>query len=215
LATGHDILAVAIGRPASDGDTTTAAAGSLSTAPTDFAMKHAAFFRNTNLGRPKSPNRTQFEGAFLDAGAACAQSFLTNGTLVFEASKERADTIAELARKHLHDVCGLVEPVFVRSVPQLATLVASEPFGAFDLSNVYECCATFLASRSAPKVTVPQQSTRGDVEIIGTRGDVVFSFSRKFGASPGSPNALLEKLLAAKTTTRNWNTIVRLVAKHG
>lgn len=178
-------------------------------------MKHAALFRNTNLGRPRSPTRLQLETAFLEAGAETAQSFLTNGTLVFEADKEHATAIAERARTNLNVVCGLVEPVFVRSVAQLAKLVASEPFAAFDLGNVYECCATFLSPGSARRVAVPQQSTRGDVEVVGKQGDVVFSLSRKFGASPGSPNAHLEKLLALKATTRNWNTIARLVAKFG
>jgi uncharacterized protein (DUF1697 family) len=47
--------------------------------------KYAAFFRNLNLGRSNYPDRQGFEAAFLEAGAPHAASFLTNGTLVFEA----------------------------------------------------------------------------------------------------------------------------------
>lgn len=177
-------------------------------------MKHAALFRNTNLGRPRSPTRAQLEAAFLDAGAETAHSFLTNGTLVFEADGEQAGAIAEQARTNLHRVCGLIEPVFVRSVPRLAKLVATQPFAAIDLHDVYECCATFLRPGQGRRVAVPQRNARGSVEIIGRQGDAVFSLSRKFGASPGSPNAHLEKLLATQATTRNWNTIARLVAKY-
>jgi len=39
--------------------------------------------------------------------------------------------------------------------------------------------------------------------------------SRIIGRSQGSPNAFLEKLLGLPTTTRAWNTVVRLVDKHG
>lgn len=177
-------------------------------------MKHAAFFRNTNLGRPRSPTRIQLEDAFLSAGASSAHSFLTNGTLVFEAGAAEATKIAGLARDQLHAVCGLVEPVFIRSVAQLARLVASEPFASIDLDDVYECCATLLPANAGRRVVAPQKNPRGDVEIIGRQGDAVFSLSRKFGASPGSPNATLEKLLGLQATTRNWNTIRRLVAKH-
>ena len=42
-------------------------------------MKHAAFFRNLNLGRPNCPTRAQFEAAFVAAGAGFASSLLTNG----------------------------------------------------------------------------------------------------------------------------------------
>jgi hypothetical protein len=47
-----------------------------------------------------------------------------------------------------------------------------------------------------------------------TEGEV-FSLSRKIGKSPGSPNAFLEKHLGFPTSTRKWNTIVRLVQKYG
>lgn len=177
-------------------------------------MRHAVFFRNTNLGRPRSPSRIQFEGAFLQAGASSAQSFLTNGTLVFEASSAVAPRITERAREHLHAMCGLVEPAFTRSVSQLSRLAASAPFADIDLGDVYECCATLLPVQVGRRVTTPQGNARGDVELVGRRGDVVFSLSRKSGASPGSPNAYLEKLLGVPTTTRNWNTILRLVAKY-
>lgn len=177
-------------------------------------MRHAAFFRNTNLGRPKSPTRVQLETAFLAAGARSAQSFLTNGTLVFEATGVAAAQVATQARDRLNAICGLTEPVFVRSVAQLARLVAGEPFATIAQGDVYECCATFLSAHAGRRVTVPQGTARGDVEIIGRQGDVVFSLSRKFGASPGSPNAYLEKVLGQQTSTRNWNTIVRLVARH-
>jgi uncharacterized protein (DUF1697 family) len=178
-------------------------------------MRHVAFFRNTNLGRPKSPTRVQLEAAFMCSGALSAQSFLTNGTLVFEAASEAASQVTTRARDRLGTVCGLVEPIFVRSIAQLARLVASGPFAAIDLGNVYECCTTFLPAHVGCRVTVPQRNARGDVEVIGRQADAVFSLSRKFGASPGSPNAYLEKVLGLETTTRNWNTILRRAAKHG
>lgn len=177
-------------------------------------MKHAAFFRNTNLGRPRSPTRVQLETAFLDAGAGSAQSFLTNGTLVFEATSAASAQVATRARDRLNAVCGLTEPVFVRSVAQLAKLVAAEPFAAIEQGDVYECCATLLPANAGRRLAVPQGTARGDVEIIGRQGDVVFSVSRKPGASPGSPNAYLEKVLGLQASTRNWNTILRLVARH-
>jgi len=177
-------------------------------------MKHTAFFRNTNLGRPRSPTRVQLEDAFLQAGAVSAHSFLTNGTLVFEAPDTTAAQLAMRARARLHATCGLVEPVFVRSLAQLERLVARNPFEGIVLDDVYECCVTFLPNGAGRKLEVPQRNVRGDVEIIARQGDAGFSLSRQFGASPGSPNAYLEKELGQQTTTRAWNTILRLVSKH-
>jgi uncharacterized protein (DUF1697 family) len=178
------------------------------------AMNHVAFFRNTNLGRPHSPSRSQLEQAFLDAGASAATSFLTNGTLAFATAGD-AVALAQRARERLTETCGLREPVFLRSLAVLRRLVGAAPFAGCDTGDVYECCASFLPPRAGARVPLPLRSARGDVEVLARRGDVVFALSRKFGASPGSPNALLERTLGTQATTRNWNTVVRLVAKFG
>jgi uncharacterized protein (DUF1697 family) len=179
-------------------------------------MKHAAFFRNLNLGRANCPTRVQFEAGFLDAGAESAQSFLTNGTMVF-ATRTRTQSRAVLvtASRALQASCGLKEPAFLRHIDDLAAVVAQNPFEHVDRASVYECCVTFLHANAVMPAPALRRSPRGDVELIQLRGDAVFSVSRLVGRSPGSPNAFLEKLLGLRATTRAWNTVVRLVDKHG
>lgn len=51
-----------------------------------------------------------------------------------------------------------------------------------------------------------QASPRGSRKLGGGPENVC----RKFGASPGSPNAWLEHTLGVSATTRAWTTIVRI-----
>ncbi|HEU5048544.1 MAG TPA: DUF1697 domain-containing protein [Rickettsiales bacterium] len=177
-------------------------------------MQYAAFFRNVNLGRKNSPTRPQFEKAFLDAGAGSAASFLTNGTLVFTASSEaKAQRILEKACALLNDVCNLHEPAYIRSVKYLAELVATDPFASIDPKSVYACCASFLPANPATLPKPPFESKRKDVQVLHIHNADVLSICHKIGNTPGSPNAFLEKQLNVPATTRNWNTIVRLVSK--
>lgn len=178
-------------------------------------MDFAVFFRNLNLGRTNCPTKLQLEAAFLDAGAASAASLLTNGTLVYEvASIDEAKQVFDRACALLNTGCGLREPAFVRTVDYLAALVATDPFAGIDRASVYEFCVSFLQSPEVVPPTLPLASARGDVELIAVTPAEVLSLSRKFGASPGSPNAFLEKRLGSPLTTRAWNTLVRLVRKH-
>lgn len=178
-------------------------------------MDYAVFFRNLNLGRPNCPTKLQFEAAFLAAGADRAASLLTNGTLVYEAaSVDAAQRVFDAACARLNQLCGLKEPGFVRTVDYLAALVESDPFAAIDRDGVYECCVSFLHSPDVRPPVLPLASTRGDVELVALTPGEVLSVSRKLGASPGSPNAFLEKRLGSPLTTRAWNTLVRLVRKH-
>lgn len=179
-------------------------------------MNYAVFFRNLNLGRPHCPSRAQFEAAFLDAGASAAASFLVNGTLAFQARGHRhAEAILRRATQDLTLVCGLREPGFLRRMDALAALVASDPFRAVDRSTVYDCCISFLHADARLPAPLPGGTARGDVTLLHATASEAFCIARQLGKSPGSPNAFLERILGLPATTRAWNTVLRLVAKHG
>ena len=178
-------------------------------------MRFAVFFRNLNLGRPRCPSRQQFEQAFTDAGATMAASFLTNGTLVFDTSSQRAaQRILAQASQAMAASCGLQEPGFLRSVASLQTLADTDPFAGIDPATVYERCITFLPL-DADASALPAANTRGDVQVLRHTGTEVLSLSYQLGKSPGSPNAFIEKALGTPATTRAWNTVARLVGKYG
>ncbi|HEV2682001.1 MAG TPA: DUF1697 domain-containing protein [Rhodanobacter sp.] len=178
-------------------------------------MKYAAFFRNVNLGRPNCPTKAQLEAAFLEAGAASAASFLTNGTVVFAVAAGIAPhDVLDVAHRALQVECGLREPAYVRAVEYLAELVALDPFACIERGSVFECCVSFLPPKDISLPAMPLESRRRDVEIFRITDTEALSVSRKVGNTPGSPNAFLEKLLGSPVTTRAWNTIVRLVHRH-
>jgi uncharacterized protein (DUF1697 family) len=179
-------------------------------------MRYAAFFRNLNLGRPCCPTRVQFETAFLEAGASEAQSFLTNGTIAFQAGGLRsARKILAAASQSMAARCGLKEPGFLRQMSLLARLVDAAPFASIDPRTVYGCYITFLHQDAVLPGDLPLASPRGDVKVIQLTRTEALCIAHKPGKSPGSPNAFLEKTLALPATTRAWNTVVRLVAGLG
>lgn len=177
-------------------------------------MHFAAFFRNLNLGRPGSPSKTQLIAAFETAGATEVASVLSHGNVVFSAPGLRqARTIAGAASAQLRIACGLDEPVFVRSQKSLAELVASEPFAAAPDDDVHERCVTFLPPGITQRLATPIVTARRDAEIFHFRQDEVFSVTRLIGGRPGPVNALLERALRTRLTTRSWNTVIRLAER--
>jgi uncharacterized protein (DUF1697 family) len=177
---------------------------------------YAAFYRNLNLGRARCPSKAELEEAFHEAGAKTASSFLVNGTIAFEATSAReAERIVARASASMNERCGLVEPAFVRAIPYLAALVASDPFAGVDRADIYDVYVTFLAPKVVVTDATPRSTPRKDVEVVRFTDAEALCISRKITKSPGSPNALFEKAFERPATTRAWNTVVRLVAKHG
>jgi uncharacterized protein (DUF1697 family) len=178
-------------------------------------MKFAAFFRNLNLGRPPAPTRAQLESAFLDAGAASAESFLTNGTLVFEASTPaKAKKVVKRAGAILQESNGFREPAFVRDLAYLEELVRRDPFATVNHDGAYALGVTFLHEGLALPSELPQENRKKDVIAVEYTQTEFLSLVYKFNSSPGSPNDFIEKTFASPATTRVWNTICRLVKKH-
>ncbi len=177
-------------------------------------VKFAAFFRNLNLGRPPAPTRTVLEGAFTEAGAVNPCSFLTNGTVVFEAgSPARAARILKTVQATLRRA-GFDEPAALRDVDGLAALVASDPLAGVALDDVHAPCATFLIGTPADGLSLPSTNPKGDVRVVSWHDGMLLSLTYQRGSSAGSPNAFVERTLGVPATTRVWNTIVRLVGKH-
>jgi uncharacterized protein (DUF1697 family) len=179
------------------------------------SVKFVASFRNLNLGRAPAPTRAQLESAFLSAGAASAESFLTNGTLVFEANtRVNAERVLKRARAVLKEGNGFQEPAFLRELDYLVELVRRDPFASIDRALVYEICVTFFDKSPKLPSDPPGGNGRKDVRAVEYTPSEFMSAVYKVGASPGSPNAFIEKEFACTSTTRAWNTVCRLVKKH-
>jgi uncharacterized protein (DUF1697 family) len=48
------------------------------------------------------------------------------------------------------------------------------------------------------------------VKVIAVSGRFALSLRRRMGTSPLDPNAVVEKGLGVRATTRNWNTILKI-----
>ncbi len=177
---------------------------------------YAAFFRNTNLGRPGSPSRAQLESAFLTAGASAVANVRTNGTVAFDAPDAAAARhVLDAAAAELRIVCGLVEPGCVRSLADLRALPWATVFAGIEPTSVHEFTVSFACSDDPPPLDLPLSSARGDAVVMWSEGGDALSVARKVMSGPGSPNVLLERTTRTPFTSRALGTIQLILAKHG
>ena len=60
----------------------------------------------------------------------------------------------------------------------------------------------------------PIVSRREDAYVFGVRGTDVLSVTRLVDGRGGNVNQMVEKAMSCAATTRNWNTIERIVRLH-
>jgi uncharacterized protein (DUF1697 family) len=150
-------------------------------------------------------------GIFADAGAEDPVSHLATGNVTFrEVDDERG--LVDRVELGLAGVLGRNEPVFVRAVDQLREQVETDPFRDAPFDDVHERCVSFT-NGTVRGLDLPMGTARGDAIAFAARDEDIFSVTRLVGGRPGTMGRILERTLGRALTTRNWNTIERIVGR--
>jgi uncharacterized protein (DUF1697 family) len=172
-------------------------------------VRYVAFVRAVMVGR-KGLSRALLLDAFECCGAENCRSFLATGNVIFRTRVPGA-RFARRAAEAVRARTGIDEPIFLRTPAQLRHLIAEHPFARAPRGPHHERTVTFLPSRVRLNRQVTVSGPRGDVDVFSIRSREAFAITRLVAGRAGNPGLHLERLLGVKVTTRNWNTIVRLL----
>lgn len=174
--------------------------------------RYVAFVRNVMVGR-NGLSRYILNGILSESGAEHPHSHTATGNFSFNAAPDLVPGITAQIEVAIAGVLDRREPVFVRALDALKRQVASEPFDGLPPADVHERCVSFTAG-DVGVLDLPITSRRGDLVVFAATAGSVYSFTRMINGRPGNPGKLLETMLRAPVTTRNWNTVVRILAWH-
>lgn len=169
----------------------------------------AVFYRNMNLGHPRSPDRAGLEGALAEAGGSDVRSFQTNGTVLVRAD-DPAGVVAAAAPA-LADRWDYADAGLVRPVGLLTEILRTDPFvGARD-DRTYRETFTFYEGGDPLDVTPPWTNERDDVHVLAVRDGIALGIIRRRSTGVGSPTSEIERMTGGVATTRTLGTIQRLL----
>lgn len=174
------------------------------------SVRFVAFIRNVMVGRG-GLSADALRRMTAEAGGRGPRSHLATGNLTFTASADSVEEIRLGLERSIESVLGRAEDVFVRSVASLAAAVRADPFAEMMAADVYERCVTFLPTDTPLTLSLPIQTARGDAVLFAWQDDEVLSVTRLVGGRPGQPGKYLEHNIGVRVTTRNWNTVERMV----
>lgn len=174
-------------------------------------MRFAAFVRNVMIGR-EGLHRDVLLDIFERAGATSARSYISTGNVTFTCPPRRTRAITERVEEGIAAVIGRHEGVYVRSLDYLDDLVATEPFAAAPFPDPFEHTVSFLRGADITIPDLPLESGRGDVVVFAATATELFAVNQMVEGRTSGAGGLIEKTLQDPVTTRNWNTVLRIVA---
>ena len=143
-----------------------------------------AFLRGINVGGKHLVKMDALRTLISDLGFEKIQTILASGNVKFEANNPKAEEI-EAA---LETTFGFSIPVTIWTLREIQTLVESNPFSHIEISPETKCYVTFTADRAVCSLLVLSKDRK--------TADLMKELDQEYGK---------------RVTTRNWNTVLRLL----
>jgi uncharacterized protein (DUF1697 family) len=172
--------------------------------------KYIAFLRAINVGGTKIIKMEDLKKHFESFGCINVQTYINSGNVIFEA-KESA-VLEEKIEKQLEKALGYKVETFLRTMDEVAEIV-SKP--AFEPQGDETQHVVFLRNRQSVDKKSEQNllSLRSEADDFVIKGSEVYNLRRDRDASIFSNN-FIEKTLKVEGTSRNINTLRKVVEKY-
>ncbi|HEY6469630.1 MAG TPA: DUF1697 domain-containing protein [Candidatus Dormibacteraeota bacterium] len=166
-----------------------------------------ALLRGINVGRNKRIAMADLRAMLKSLGYQDVRTHLQSGNAIFVAGKGKDATLEQEISAAIKATFGMDVAVLVRTAPELASVVDSNPFVAQGADSS-ELHATFVAAAppAAKVAAVDREACAPDEFALGDR----VIYLRLRNGVMGSRLPDFDKVLGIRTTTRNWNTTTRL-----
>jgi uncharacterized protein (DUF1697 family) len=162
-------------------------------------MRCVALLRGVNVGGNRKLSMAGLRDTLSVAGYGDVRTHLQSGNVILDSARRPATLERELA-----SLLGV--QVVVRTSDELADVVACDPFGdlAVDGSRFF---VTFLSGPPKPVAGLAS----GDGELFVVSGREIYAWLPKGIPDSQRAKLLTERKLGVVPTTRNWNTVTKLL----
>ena len=174
-------------------------------------MTYIAFLRGINVGGNHKVPMADLRNIMTDLGYENVKTILNSGNVVFDCRQTNLPTIEATLEAQLSEAFGFPIPVILRTKNEITDLVRDNPFEKIEMHSDLRLYVSFLKTEPNVSISVPYISDDSSFQILEVRNcDVVSMLDLSKGKTVNGMNDL-EKLFGKNITTRNWNTIIKVL----
>jgi uncharacterized protein (DUF1697 family) len=175
-------------------------------------MKYVALLRGINVGGNTKVPMEELRQLFSQLGFAGVKTLLNSGNVIFEAKEKNENILREKIEEELEKHFGFLIRTLIRSQEEMRQLLEEDPFKDIEVTKDIRLYVTFL-SRKHSVIKNEIQEVLGKDAIITrlTDREICSVITITPGKNTTDLMGFLERVFGKEITTRNWNTIKKLV----
>ncbi len=174
-------------------------------------MRYAALLRGINVGGNKKVPMSDLRQLLSDLGHADASTYLQSGNAVFSGPAQQPSQLAGTISRGIEERFGIAVTVVIRTAAELTAVVERSPLPG-EPENPSRFFVAFLAAEPAPARVAEITAQPLDPDQLWVSGTEAFLWCPNGAADTPLTNSFIEKRLGVAATSRNWNTVRKLVA---
>lgn len=172
---------------------------------------HLALLRGINVSGQKLIKMEDLRKLMTDAGFENVSTYIQSGNVIFESGETSKDKVSDTIKKLIKDKYGWDVGILMLDYSDLEKTIQNNPFlkeKDVELKQIY---VAFLSGKPGKENIGKFQSANIDDDKAILSGDVLYL---KYAVGAGKTklsNALIENKLNVTSTSRNWNTTLKLM----
>ncbi len=173
---------------------------------------HIALIRGINVSGQKLIRMKELSAMLSNLGYHHVQTYIQSGNIVFQSKTSDEAQLAHQISSQISKVFGFEVTVFVRSVNYLETISRRSPFKNRDDFELKKCYYVFLSREPEAHLIRELQEKNYENERFIIENQCLFLYCIKGAGQAKLTNNEIEKRLGVQATSRNYNTVQKLVA---
>lgn len=176
-------------------------------------LSYFLFLRGINVGGHHKVPMAELRALLERLGFSKVQTLLNSGNVIFQSEEQNETELEKRLSEQLEKKFGFTIPVLVKNPDDLREVLAADPFEKIEVTNDIRLYMSLMKSVPKDSPELPWKSDDGAFEMLLLKNKTLCSVLDVSKAKTPDAMKIVEKIYGKDITTRNVNTINKMLAK--
>jgi uncharacterized protein (DUF1697 family) len=140
------------------------------------------------------------------------KTLIASGNVIFDSESDNSDALEKKIKKTLSTRFNYDAIVMLRSIDEIEIIIKLDPFKKITPNPKIKFYVVFLSNepKTLPRLPLINEKERLELLLVHKKDAFLLSSEVKNGRY-GFPNNFIEDELGVSATSRNWNTVCKLL----